>query len=321
MATDPSSPVPDVREQPVTFAADDDVRLAGIWFDRGENASVPSTAIVIACGAGIPARFYYRLAQYLASQGAAVLTFDYRGIGASREGSLRNVQGGMDDWALRDIGAALKEARTRYPMVPMSAVAHSVGTLLIGAAPGAARLTRVVFLGAHTGYWRDYRAKWRLPLYFVWHVLMPTVTKVVGYFPGRALHLGEDLPKQVAMDWAGRRQPGLIRTAKDEQRFGPSMPRFRDFRAATLALSVSDDAFAPPDAARTLLAMYPNLVAARETVTPASLGCRRLGHFGFLRRPAGEYFWRKTAAWLIPGVSAGEPAPSDALATGTTAGR
>jgi predicted alpha/beta hydrolase len=132
---------------------------------------------------------------------------------------------------------------------------------------------------------------------------MPSVTRVVGYFPGRALRLGEDLPRQAALDWAGRRQRALVRTTQDARRFGPSLPRYREFSAATLALSVSDDAFAPPEAARTLFAMYPNLSPRHETVTPASLGCRRLGHFGFLRRPAGEYFWERAAAWLIPDVA------------------
>jgi predicted alpha/beta hydrolase len=313
MTPGPPSSTTEVRERPVGFVADDGVALAGAWFERAGGAP-PPIVVVMACGAGIPARYYRRFALYLAGRGAAVLTFDYRGVGASRTGSLRTLHSGMDDWALRDIGAAFEEAHRRYPSLPMATVAHSVGTLLVGAAPGAARLSRAVFLGAHTGYWRDYRRRWRVPLFLTWHVFMPSVTRVVGYFPGRALRLGEDLPRQAALDWAARRQPALIRTAQDERRFGASMPRFREFRAATLAVSISDDAFAPPGAARTLLAMYPNLSARHETVTPASLGCRRLGHFGFLRRPAGEYFWRRAAAWLMPDP-AGETSGAGTAAT------
>ena len=293
-----------VDERPIEFAADDGMRLRGTWFKPGSGQLTPSTAIVIACGAGIPARFYYGLARYLANRGAAVLTFDYRGIGASRVGSLRRMASGMDDWAFHDIGAALAVAGTAYPDLPLSAVAHSVGTLMLGAAPGAARLSRCVFLGAHTGYWRDYHAKWRWPLFLVWHAFMPAVTRIVGFFPGRTFRLGEDLPRQVAFDWAGRRQPALVRTQRDAHRFGPHLHRYSEFRAETLVLSISDDAFAPPDAAERLLAMFPNLVAVRETVTPASLGRRRLGHFGFLRRGPGEHIWPRIAAWLLTGGSA-----------------
>jgi predicted alpha/beta hydrolase len=297
-----TNPTFKVDERPVAFTTEDGVPLAGLWFEPARGQPAPSTAVVIVCGAGIPARFYRHLARYLAERGAAVLTFDYRGIGASRAGSLRKMMGGMDDWAVRDIGAALAVTGAAYPDLPLSAVAHSIGALLVGAAPGAARLTRSVFLGAHTGYWRDYRVKWRWPLFIVWHAFMPAVTRVVGFFPGRALRLGEDLPRQVAYDWAGRRRPALVRTQRDSRRFGPYLHRYAEFRADTLAVSISDDAFAPPKAAERLLAMYPSLVAVRETVTPASLGRRRLGHFGFVRRGSGEYFWRRIAEWMLPGA-------------------
>jgi hypothetical protein len=46
--------------------------------------------------------------------------------------------------------------------------------------------------------------------------------------------------------------------------------------------------------------MYPNLQASRESVTPADLGCRRLGHFGFMRRGPGEHFWRRVVEWVLP---------------------
>jgi predicted alpha/beta hydrolase len=289
-----------IRERPVRFVTADRIHLSGTWFTLAKPLNAPTTVVVITCGAGIPAKFYRRFARYLAERGAAVLTFDYRGIGASREGSLRNLKAGMDDWAVKDLGAALAEARTTYPQLPLSAVAHSVGTLYVGATPDASRLSRLVFLGPHTGYWRDYGPRWRWLMRVVWHGFMPAVTKRVGYFPGRRLRLGEDLPSQVAFDWAGRRQPEVAGTPDSARRFGPALSRYGAVRADTLALSISDDAFAPPAAGRRLLSMYPNLRTVHETITPASLGCRRLGHLGFLRRPAGEFFWRRAAAWLIP---------------------
>jgi predicted alpha/beta hydrolase len=287
-----------VVERPLKFTTADQVWLQGRWFVLSEAESAATVVAVIACGAGIRAKSYRRFAKYLAARGAAVLTFDYRGIGESRQGDLRGLPAGMDDWAALDFGAALAVAHSTYPQCPLAAVAHSVGTLYVGAAPDAAHLSRLVFLGPHTGYWRDYGPRWRWLMYLVWHVFMPTLTKAVGYFPGRALGLGEDLPAQVAYDWAGRRQPEITGTAEAARRFGPSLARYGETHADTLALSISDDAFAPPDAARRLLANYPGLTVVHETITPASLGCRRLGHFGFLHPPAGEFFWRRTADWL-----------------------
>ncbi|HQR10803.1 MAG TPA: alpha/beta fold hydrolase [Casimicrobiaceae bacterium] len=286
----------------VRLTTSDNVTLGGTWFLPARPRRSPSVAIVVLCGAGIPARFYHRMASFLAERDAAVLTFDYRGIGASlHDGDVRKVRSGMEIWAETDIDAALADARTRFPGLPLTAITHSVGGLLVGGAQLATQLSRLVLLGPHTGYWRDYGRRWRPLLYFTWHLFQPAVTRMVGYFPGRALRLGENLPPRIALDWAERRQPAIVRPGENEERFGRLLPRFRDVRAETLAISITDDAFAPPEAAHRLFAVYSGLRVTHRVTSPAALGRKRVGHFGFLRRPACELFWRQAAAWLIPG--------------------
>jgi predicted alpha/beta hydrolase len=287
-----------VDERPVAFHAADGVRLAGTSFEPAPPRHA-SVAVLVVCGAGIPARFYEHFARFLAARGATVLCFDYRGIGASRTGNLRRLNSGMEDWAVHDIAAAFSELRRRNPTLPLGAVAHSVGTLLMGAAPDSVRLKRVVFFGPHTGYWRDYDPRWRWLMYGVWHLSMPALTRVVGYFPGKRLRLGEDLPRRVALDWAGRRRPEIGRSSEEARRFRQILSRYPEVRADALVLSITDDAFAPPAAARRVLSLYPNLTVTQESVAPSDLHCRRLGHFGFLRRPTSEFFWHRAAAWLM----------------------
>ena len=229
----------------------------------------------------------------------AALTFDYRGIGESRGSSLKGLEAGVETWAQLDLGAALSTARAAFPLASLGIIAHSVGAMLIGAASDAPKASRLVFFGPHTGYWGDYLPRWRWLLFLTWHVFMPIVTKMVGYFPGRALRLGEDLPRAFALDWAGRRRPGLLRTASDVRRFREVLAQYGQMRAQTLILSVTDDAFAPPAAAHRLLSLYPNLAALLETIAPTDLGRRRLGHMAFLRRPTGFFFWERAAAWLL----------------------
>ena len=228
-----------------------------------------------------------------------MLTFDYRGIGESRHGSLRGLEAGLEHWGREDLGAAVSMAAKVFPDVPVWAIGDSVGNLLIGAAPDAPRLARIVMMAPHTGYWRDYGRKWRRALQVTWHGVMPAVTKMVGFFPGRALRLGEDLPKGVAMQWAGRRQPQLMATPEHRRRFERILAGYGEVACPTLVLSITDDAFAPPEAGRRLLAAYPNLAVVHEIVAPADLGMRHLGHFAFLRRPAGPWFWDQITAWLL----------------------
>src|SRR5258706_8265722 len=288
-----------VRELAVNIVAADGVVLAATWFLPAGSRPPPRVAVAIACGGGIAAKYYYRCARYLAARGAAVLCCDYRGIGASRHGSLRGFEAGIEHWGALDLGAALDHVKATYPNLPLAVVAHSVGTLLVGAAANAQQLSRIVFFGPHTGYWGDYGARWRWLLYLNWHVLMPMVTKMVGYFPGRALKMGEDLPREFALDWSGRRHPELVTNAKDHRRFDALLARFGEVRANALVLSVTDDAFAPPAAARRILDLYPNLQVQQEVVSPVERGVRGLGHMSFLKRSTGEFFWNRAAAWLL----------------------
>lgn len=296
--------------QDTSFAAADGMELHGNWHLPRKQNDERRVVAVVACGAGIPARYYHRMAGYLAEHGLAVLTFDYRGIGASRRGDLRGLTAGMDAWAILDFGAALGLASRRFPDADLTVIAHSVGALYVGAAPGADKIKRMVFLGPHTGYWRDYRSRWRWLMFLAWHQCMPLVTRMFGYFPGHALRMGEDLPAQAALDWAQRRQPEIAGNEDQARRFGPGLSECRKIVAPTLAFSASDDAFAPPPAAWRLLENYPGLKVTHETVTPRELGCARLGHLGFLRRPACEFFWRRACDWLVGDAAAEKTAQS-----------
>jgi len=287
----------DVEWHAVSFASQGDVSLTGAWCTPA-GVEEPAAVVVIVGGAGVPARAYRHLASHLASCGAAVLTFDYRGVGASRVGGLRRLVARIEEWSA-DIGAALHVARRRYPGVELHAVAHSVGAFLLGCAPGAPWLGRVVLLAPHTGYWGDYPRRWRPVMRLAWHVLMPGVTRLVGYFPARALGMGDDLPKGIALDWAARRHPDVLHSPAARARLAELVRRFEHVHAATLAVTALDDAFAPVPAGARLLGYYPNgPEAAHEVVAPADLGVRRVGHYGFLLPGPGEYFWERAARWL-----------------------
>ena len=292
----------------------DGVTLAGTWFLPDSTVVPPLAVIVVLSGGGITARRYHGFARFLAGKGAAALTFDYRGIGASRDGNLRLLEAGTEHWAYFDFGAALAVAAKTFPELPLEAVAHSVSGLFVGAAPDALRLKRLVFFGPHTGYYGDYRVRWRWLLYLTWHVMMPLVTRIVGYFPGRALGLGEDLPRGFALDWADRRQPSLVATPEGRDRFGPILERYKVIRAQALVLSVSDDAFAPPEAGRRLISVYPNIEATHEIISPSELGRRRLGHLAFLRRSNAAHIWERAAAWLLHSKTGGRASEDASLA-------
>jgi predicted alpha/beta hydrolase len=65
----------------------------------------------------------YRLlhaASWLAGQGFLTATFDYRGIGRSRNGRLRDVDATVVDWAVVDCAAMVDAVAARAPGNPIT---------------------------------------------------------------------------------------------------------------------------------------------------------------------------------------------------------
>ena len=264
-------------------------------------AAAPRRVALVHCGAGIPAAYYRRFASFLAQSGIPTLTYDYRGIGASRPPSLRGFRATVEDWGEYDCGGAIAWLRERYPRSQIMAVAHSAGGLLHGGAPNAGEQSMLALVCAHTGYYGDYRAPYRLPMAALWHGLMPALARVFGYFPGRRLGLGEDIPGAVALQWAGRRSPELRPAGQGAaaERTRRLLDRCAALERPAALVCVNDDAFATVAAAERLLAYYPRLsIHQRLTLSPADAGVRGIGHFGFFRREAGAALWPRLLAAL-----------------------
>jgi predicted alpha/beta hydrolase len=284
------------RPEPLDLAAADGVRLAAtLW--RPDGPGEPSRVVAINAGAGIPARYYERFAAWLADRGLPTLTYDYRGIGASRPSSLRGYDASVEDWGSKDCAAVLDSLSGRYPGARLGVVGHSIGGFVTGLMHGGERVDRLALVGTHTGYWRDYAPGARLPMYVTWHLLMPAVARLFGYFPARRFGLPEDLPLGIARDWARRRRPDpwwYLRSADggpDTARIADVIGRFDAFRADALVVSIADDPFATREATARIAGLFRRCRLFERRVDPAALGLPPVGHFGFFRSRMRETLW------------------------------
>lgn len=291
----------------VAFAAADGYVLHGtLW--RHANAGDGGRPVVIVNPAtSVCARYYARFAAYLHGHGFDVLTYDYRGIGASRPPSLKGFQAGWIDWGRLDFEAALGFVGAEFPGRPIHVVAHSVGGFLIGLAASSHRVSRVFSMGAQFAYWKDYVGHKRLRMLFKWHLVMPLLTRLYGYFPGRRLGWMEDTPQGVVRDWtapyprfedAWRR--GALRLSDTER--AELVARFAALRGQMLALSLSDDEFGTIPAIQRLLRYYRNSRVTHLHLAPAAIGEREVGHFAFFHARFEHSLWRIPLAWLRHGT-------------------
>ncbi len=97
---------------------------------------------VIVSGAfAVAARFYARYATALAEAGFGAVTYDYRGIGASRPASLRGFPATITDWAVLDVCLEIIDTTRGPDIEATSGPAHIVltdpdgNTIMVDLAP------------------------------------------------------------------------------------------------------------------------------------------------------------------------------------------
>ena len=102
--------------------------------------AAPWANLVIAGAMGVRQDFYAPLARFFAANGIHTLTFDYRGMGYSRRGSLRKVDADVSGWAEHDLNTMLFEAQSMDHRLPLLYLGHSLGGQILGVLPDAGRV-------------------------------------------------------------------------------------------------------------------------------------------------------------------------------------
>lgn len=280
-----------IAQQAVTIPARDGVALAGDLF-LPEGA--PRAAILVAPAMGVPRAYYTRFADFLAGEGMAALTLDYRGIGGSRTGPVRRSRAELHDWAEQDLAGAVDLLAARFPEAPVLWVGHSVGGQLLGLLDEP-RIAGALFVGAQSGHWRLWTGVGRLRVLALWYAIIPLLVPVLGKLPAAIFGGGEDVPAGVAREWArwGRDRAYVLSYARPRGGRG-----FIRFAGPLVSYAIADDAIAPLASVEALLGFYAAARPELRVIRPADVGERAIGHFGFFRPRFEPTLWRDAARWL-----------------------
>jgi predicted alpha/beta hydrolase len=290
----------DVFIDDITFPATDRYLLgATLFLPRGAKRH----AVLINSATAVPRKVYRGFAGYLAGRGCAVLTYDYRGTGDSRQKSLvgynqvKSLVGfkaSMSDWAALDVAAAVAWMRQRYQNLPLTYVGHSFGGQALGLLANNAEVSRALLIAAQAGYWKLMASPERYRVYAMLNFVGTPLTRLLGYAPGWG-GLGEDLPKGVFEQWVGW-------VMSERYLFGDTklgaLQNFPKYQGAMRALCFSDDPSATRPAVELLCSGFTAAKPEILTVTPADAGASKIGHLGFFRPEHRDTLWRGAAEWL-----------------------
>jgi len=270
--------------QPIRIKTSDGYCLSGMLFIPPSTA--PTRLIVISAATGVPQQFYAAYAQHLSTLGCAVVTYDYRGVGQSRPSSLRGFKASLRDW-VNDIGDVIRYSEEKFPGLSICLLGHSVGGIVSLFAPQASQVDRIVTVGAQTAYWKDWPLTHRLQRFAMWHIVFPAATRIAGYFPGRRLRLGEDLPAPFALEWARswRHPDQLTSDLKTE--------RLRKRECNVIAVGITDDTIGTEKALRRLHDLVPTQRLAYHWIRPSGHNSKKIGHFDVFRSFHAASLWHE----------------------------
>jgi predicted alpha/beta hydrolase len=313
----PDSPLLGGRESTgeiaVTEAALDDVFIDDISFPAVDGYVLGATlflprgakrhAVLINSATAVPRKIYRGFAGYLARRGCAVLTYDYRGIGDSRQRALvgynqpRSLVGftaSMSDWAALDITAAVAWMRERYKHLPLNYVGHSFGGQALGLLANNSEVSRALLIAAQAGYWKLMASPERYRVFALLNFVGTPLTQALGYAPAWG-GLGEDLPKGVFQQW--KRWVMSERYLFDDPDL-KALSNFAQYKGALRSLCLSDDPWATRPAVELLCSGFTSTAPEILTITPADADTTAIGHLGFFRPEHRDTLWRGAAEWM-----------------------
>jgi predicted alpha/beta hydrolase len=249
--------------------------------------------IVTGSATAVPRGFYKRFAEFAQARGINVVTVDYRGIGESKRGSLKDLHMTYAEWSKYDLAAAVDYAAARGKVW---LVGHSLAGHAIGQLPNPNILQAAYVCGGGAG-WHGWMPLTERPkVWLLWNVLGPLMTKIYGYAPMSKMGVGEDIPAGVFWDW--RKWCRYPHYFFDDPQANAITDKFTLVNIPIAGAAATDDRWAPPKSRDAFFKGYSGAKVTCLDLTPKDLGVKQIGHMGYFRGHVGEKLWPDILLWL-----------------------
>lgn len=253
-------------------------------FESGSS----NVILIIAPAMGVKQSFYQRFSEFAKDKGISVITFDYLGIGNSLNENIKYNKDFLISWGNRDLEAVIKYSIERFPSHKKVVLGHSVGGQLIGLAPSIVDLDKIILMSAQSGYWGYWKGFNKVKMFLNWHLLFPILTYFIGYMPSKKFSKMENLPKNIAKQWAKWcRNPNYL-----FDYFSEDKTFFSKIKCEITSVSFDDDFFAPKKSVDWLSGKFKNAVLKRKHFFPSDFNVSKIGHFDAFKSDFKNNIWK-----------------------------
>ena len=258
------------------------------------NTVKQAPVLIIIPAMGVSANFYVPLAFMLVEKGLNVVTADLRGHGESQIRPERNVDFGYREMVLYDWPCVMAQVKMLFPQSLKIILGHSLGgqlsTLYLAENPTS--IDSLILVAVPSLYYKDWQFPRSTTLLFSTQIFH-WIARALGYFPGRKIGIGGTEAMQLVRDWAR-----VVRTGRYDminQTFDYESC-LRLLRIPVLAISFTDDGFAPKRAADRFCQKMSNISLTRWHLDPVNFDCKKLGHFWWINQ--SESLADRISRWL-----------------------
>ena len=265
----------------INFEASDGFELSGCVYAPATK-SESNEVLIVGSAFGVPYQYYKHFAGFMAKQGKTVVTFDYRGISHSQHGNMPTKDILMQHWGELDLEAAIQFVKKTYNPDKLSYMGHSAGGQIIGLAASSCEFDKIIIAASGVGSWHLWPGFQKYALASIWYLLFPAVLSAQfgDFFKSRFLG-PTPVPKNAVKQW--------LRWARSREylftpEHGIDITGYQKIKADILAVTISDDWYAPYQARDGLLKHYPNADKTILNITPSLLKLKNIGHFGLFKK-------------------------------------
>lgn len=281
----------------VKIICKDQYILSGHFYPA-KIAKTSQYPVLIAPATGIVKYFYHAFAEWLSAEGYDVLSFDFRGIGESLDGSLKHSKASIVAWGQLDLPASLDFLLEKSKADRAYIIGHSAGGQLLGIMPNHQRVAKMIAVSGSTGYVKGLSGRTKLLAPLMFKGIFPIARYTLGYAPTQCIGMGENLPKDVAQQWAiFCSRPGYIVNALGKF-ISENENLHHDVNTSITVLYATDDEIATEANVKDLIRLYPHASTKMIALHPSSYRYKKIGHMLMFKK-SHQKLWPVIKAQLI----------------------
>jgi predicted alpha/beta hydrolase len=249
-----------------------------------------SELIIVNSALGFPRQFYEPFAKYLAAQGYAAITYDYRGIGESQPYVHKSFKKACEVWGSQDFSGVVIFIQSMFPKYEIHVIGHGLGGCIVGYSTELRSVKTILTIASQDSWFKEWPPARRFQTFFNWMVVAPLSIAIKGRFDSWQHTDYERIDDEEVRMLSLDPRPSFFEKAGSKY--------FELFTGKLLSISISDDPMLSNKGIARVHDKYKNATRLIREVFPEDLEVARIGFSGFFQERFKESLWSITVQWL-----------------------